>query len=42
MNPDNKGSRGFAFVEFENRNSCLKAVKDLNGVMFKGRKIVLD
>ena len=25
-----------------NKNNCLKAIKDLNGQMFKGRKIVLD
>jgi RNA recognition motif-containing protein len=26
-NPDNKGSRGFAFVEFGHRNHALKAIK---------------
>ena len=42
QNPDKKGSRGFAFVEFANRNFALKAIKDLNGTNFKGRTIVLD
>lgn len=42
QNPDKKGSRGFAFVEFANRNFALKAIKDLNGTSFKGRTIVLD
>ena len=27
QNPDGKGSRGFAFIEFKNRNNALKAIK---------------
>lgn len=42
MHPDKKGARGFAFVEMEKHNPCLKAIKDLNGTLYKGRKIVLD
>jgi RNA recognition motif-containing protein len=35
-------SKGFAFVEMSNRNECLKAIKMLNGTLYKGRTIVLD
>ena len=42
MHPDRKCSKGFAFVEMSNRNMCLKAIKKLNGTLFKGRNIILD
>lgn len=40
--PDKKIARGFAFVEMANKNDCLRAIKKLNGINFKGRTIVLD
>jgi RNA recognition motif-containing protein len=40
--PDKAMSKGFAFVEMSNRNECLKAIKMLNGTLYKGRTIVLD
>lgn len=40
--PDRNTTRGFAFVQMANKNSCLKAIKELNGTQYKGRPIVLD
>ena len=34
--------RGFAFVEFENKNSALKAIRENNEKKYKGRIITLD
>ena len=41
-NPDKKGSKGFAFIEFTNLRECQKAIKELNGKLYKGRTIVVD
>jgi RNA recognition motif-containing protein len=32
-------SRGFAFVEFREREACLHAIKHLNGIEFQGQKL---
>jgi RNA recognition motif-containing protein len=42
INPTNNKGRGFAFVEFVNRNSALNAIRKLNGTTYKGRQIILD
>lgn len=34
--------RGFAFVEFTTKNMCLKAIKELNQKLYKGRTIIVD
>ena len=42
MHPLKKCARGFAFVEYTNKNMCLKAIKELNATNYKGRTIVVD
>jgi len=34
-------SRGFGFVEMENENEANSAIKALNGIDFKGRKLIV-
>jgi len=40
-NATNK-NRGFAFVQFKTRPEAIKAISELNGTIFKGRKIAVD
>ncbi|KAL4435734.1 hypothetical protein ABPG74_018285 [Tetrahymena malaccensis] len=42
VNPSTNKSKGFAFVQFANKNCALKAINELNGTQWKGRNIVLD
>lgn len=42
INPTNNQNKGFGFVEFENKNIAMKAIKDLNNSDYKGRKIFID
>jgi nucleolar protein 4 len=42
INPTNNKSKGFAFVEFKNKNHAVNAIQSLNGTKFKGREIILD
>lgn len=42
VNPTNNKTKGFAFVEFANRNDAFNAIKTLNGTKYKGRDIILD
>ena len=42
MHPLKKFSRGFAFVEFDTKIMCRKAIKGLNATSFKGRTIIVD
>ncbi len=39
LNESTNRPKGFAFVEFKNKNSALKAVNDLQGKLWKGRNI---
>lgn len=32
-------NRGFGFIEYETRELALKAVKEMNGKLYKGRKV---
>lgn len=42
VDPTNNRTKGFAFVEFTNRNAAVKAIAELNGTKYKGREIILD
>ena len=39
VDPSTNRPRGFAFVEYVNKNSALKAITDLNKIKWKGREI---
>ena len=41
MDKESGRSRGFGFVEMENDNEASSAIKALNGVEFKGRKLIV-
>jgi RNA recognition motif-containing protein len=38
----NGKSKGFGFVEMENRNEANKAISELNGASFKNREMVVN
>lgn len=41
-NKFNNKSKGFGFVEMADRNSCLEAIRALNGKEINGRRIVVN
>jgi len=41
-NKFNNKSKGFGFVEMADRNSCLEAIRALNGKEIRGRRIVVN
>ncbi len=42
MDRESGRSRGFGFVEMENDSEANSAIKALNGIEFKGRKLVVS
>lgn len=42
LNPTSNQNRGFAFVEFENRESASNAIAEMNGSKFKGRSLTVE
>ena len=42
INQSNNKPKGFAFIQFENKNEADRAVRELNDTKFKGRNIFVD
>lgn len=35
-------SKGFGFIEFENKEDALRAIKKINGLVVKGQKMTVE
>ncbi len=42
IKPENNLNRGFAFIEYENKESALKAIEKLHNNHWKGRLLALE
>ena len=42
LNPTNNQNRGFAFVEFEDREAASNAITEMNGSKYKGRNMTVE
>jgi len=42
LNPTSNQNRGFAFVEFEDREAASNAINEMNGSKYKGRSLTVE